>query len=74
MNEALKGFRGLILGVLAVISGNIEVVNDLVQTIATLVGSELSDGGAVAALLAFVTAVKLAITDAFPKLTGTLNK
>ncbi len=70
MNDALTGFRGLITTWSAIILGNIDIVTEAVQKIAEIVNVQLSEGGAIAALVAAAISVKLIITDAIPKLQG----
>jgi len=70
MNDMLKGFRGLITAWSALILGNIDVITEAVQKIAEIVNVQLSESGAVTALVAAAISIKLAITDAWPKLSG----
>lgn len=70
MNEKLKGYRTLILTFLAALIGNIDVVAQLVQGVADIVGAQISEGGAIAALVVAVVSIKQLVTDAIPKLKG----
>jgi len=74
MNETLKGFRTIVLTVLSLVLGNIDVINGMVQDIAGIVGQQLSEGGAVATLVGSAVMIKQIITDAIPKMKGTLDK
>jgi len=74
MNETLKGFRTIVTTVLALVLGNIDVINSVVQDIASIIVPQISEGGAVAALVSSAVLIKQVITDALPKLKGTLDK
>lgn len=70
MNEALKGFRTIIVAWSALLIGSVDVINDSIQQISEIVGMALSDGGAVAALTAVAVSIKQVITDTIPKIRG----
>lgn len=70
MNEKLTGFRTLIVTFLAAGIGNLDVIIGVIQGIAEIINVQLSEGGAIAALITASVTIKQLITDAIPKLKG----
>lgn len=72
--EQLKGFRTLVTTYGAMLLGNIDVIRDVVQQVLEVVGAQVGEGGAVAALVVAAVTIKQVFTDAIPRMKGTLNK
>lgn len=68
--DILKGWRTIIITFLSAGVGNVGIINDLVIAIADIVGAQLSEGGAIAALAIAATTIKQLVTDAIPKMKG----
>lgn len=72
--EQLKGFRTLIMLYGTMFLSILDTVRETVQSILEVVGTQVGEGGAVAALVVAGVTIKQIITDVIPRLQGTLGK
>lgn len=74
LNEKLKGFRGQLVLWIAVLLSTIDIVREAIVQFSAMIGPQLDETGAVAALIGTAVSVKLLITDTLKRLRGELYK
>jgi len=72
--EQLKGFRGMALLFLTGAADVMFELSGLFKEIAAMLGAELSDSGSVGLMYTAIMGGKLAITDSYARIKGTLGK
>jgi len=72
--ESIKGFRGMVLLFLTGAADVMFNLSGLFTELAGMVGAELGDGGSVALMYTAIMGGKLAITDSYKRIKGTLEK